>query len=308
MKTNEVILLVGLVAIGAMMLFAAVLVAYSIYVLAYPQDCVGVIEVHGVIGTESSSGGLFGTPTVGSTDIVRQIEEAQSRSEVKAVVFEVNSPGGSVVASKEVYEATRELKKPKVSYFREVAASGGYYISAGSDYIVSEPDALTGSIGVVSVFEDMSGLFNKLGINYTIFKSGELKDMGDPSRPPTEKEKQIMQSIIDEIFQEFKKVVEEGRGDRLNKQKFEEVLDARVLTGRQAMGVGLVDELGNRDEALKVAGRLANMSFTKEPPVCRMSSSNPFDQIISEMADGIAYSIRSLVNIEAGRRVGVSYT
>ena len=102
MKTNEIILLVGLVAIGAMMLFAALLVAYSIYVLAYPQDCVGVIEVNGVIGTESSSGGLFGTPTVGSTDIVRQIEEAQSRSEVKAVVFEVNSPGGSVVASKEV--------------------------------------------------------------------------------------------------------------------------------------------------------------------------------------------------------------
>jgi protease-4 len=308
MKASELLLLLVLVAVGIMMLFAAVLAIYALYTITYPQECVGVIEVDGEIGTKSSSGGLFGTPTIGSEDIVRQIEDAESRSEVKAVVFEVNSPGGSVVASKEIYEAARDMKKPKVSYFREVAASGGYYISAGSDYIVSEPDALTGSIGVVATFEDMSGLFNKLGVNYTILKSGELKDMGSPSRPLTDKEREIMQGIIDDIFGEFKRVVEEGRGSKLNKEKFEEVLDARILTGKQALDVGLVDQLGNRKEALKAAGRLANMSFAKEPPVCMMSSGNPIEELFSGMWDGAIYAVRSLINIDGSRRVGVSYT
>jgi len=307
MKAGEVLLLLVLVAVGAMLFFAALLAAYAMYTLAYPQECVGVIEVDGTIGIKSSSGGLFGTPTVGSEDIVRQIEDAESRSEVKAVVFEVNSPGGSVVASKEIYEATRDMKKPKVSYFREVAASGGYYISAGSDYIVSEPDALTGSIGVITTMEDMSGLFSKLGINYTVLKSGEMKDMGNPSRPVTEKEKQLMQEIINEIFDEFKRVVEEGRGNKLNKEKFEEILDARIMTGKQALDVGLVDAIGNKREALVTAARLANMTFKKEPPVCNMGSTNPIEGILSELGTGFTYTVKELLNFNDATGVRVSY-
>jgi len=311
MKGSEVFIVLALVLVVAMMLAAVVLVAYAIYALATPQECVGVIEVDGEISTKTQSGGLLGTPTIGSEDIVKQIEDAESRSDVKAVLFEVNSPGGSVVASKEIYEAVRSMKKPRVAYFREVAASGGYYISAGTDFIVSEPDALTGSIGVVATFEDMSGLFNKLGINYTIMKSGELKDMGSPSRPLTEKEKAIMQSIINDIFGEFKRVVEEGRGSKLNRAKFEEVLDARVLTGRQAVDVGLVDELGNKEEAVKVAGRLGDIKFTKKPPVCSMRNSNPVGDIFSSIGQGITYALRELVSINGVndfRGVAVSYT
>jgi protease-4 len=309
MKADQVLIISLLVAIGALMVIGTVVAVYAVYYLSTPRECVGVIKVDGVISTTSSSGGLFGSPTVGSEDIVRQIEDAESRSEVKAVVFEVNSPGGSVVASKEIYEAVRDLRKPKVAYFREVAASGGYYISAATDYIISEPDALTGSIGVIATFEDMSGLFNKLGLNYTIFKSGELKDMGSATRPPTEKEKQVMQGIINEISGEFRRVVEEGRGSKLNKQKFEEILDARVLTGRQAKDVGLVDDIGNRREALITAARLANMSFKREPAICEMRSSNPFEEALAGMGQGITYAVRELLSLsDATRGVRVSYS
>jgi len=308
MRSNEILVVFALVLIGAMMFIAVLFAIYAVYVLATPRECVGLIEVDGEISTKSQSGGLFGTPTIGSEDIVKQIEDAESRSDVKAVVFEVNSPGGSVVASKEIYDAVRNMKKPKVAYFREVAASGGYYISAPADYIISEPDALTGSIGVVATFEDMSGLFSKLGVNYTIMKSGELKDMGSPSRPMTEKEKEIMQVIINDIFGEFKRVVEEGRGDKLNKTKFEEILDARVLTGRQAKDVGLVDELGDKKEAIRVAAGFGNIRFTKEPDVCDIRSSNPIGDIFSSLGQGITYTVRELVGINNARQVGVSYT
>jgi protease-4 len=307
MKTNELLLVLLLLVVLGMMLFATALAVYAIYILTYPQECVGVIEINGVISTETSSGGLFGTPTIGSGDVVKQIQEAESRGEIKAVVFEVNSPGGSVVASKEIYEAVRDLRKPKVAYFREVAASGAYYISAGTNYIISEPDALTGNIGVVATFEDMSGLFEKLGINYTIFKSGELKDMGSPYRPASEKEKELMKQIINEVFDEFKKVVIEGRGSRLNMEKFEEILDGRILTGRQALSVGLVDEIGNENEALKLAAKLGRMTPTNKPRVCRLSSRNPVEEIFGEIADGVVYFVRSFISTNIPGRVGVSY-
>lgn len=308
MKSDKLLILVLLIAIGALMVVGTTVAAYAIYYLSIPRECVGVIRVNGEISTQSSSGGLFGSPTVGSGDIVKQIQDAESRDDVKAVVFEVNSPGGSVVASKEIYEAVRDMKKPKVAYFREVAASGAYYISAPADYIVSEPDALTGSIGVVATFEDMSGLFDKLGMNYTIFKSGELKDMGTSTRPPTEKEKQIMQTMINEIFNEFKSVVEEGRRGKLNEQKFNEILDARVLTGRQAKEVGLVDEIGNKKMALVTAANLADMSFKNEPPVCEMGSTNPLEGILSGVGEGIAYTVRGLLSFSNSGGVRVSFT
>lgn len=308
MKTDKLIITILLVAIGVLIVVGAAVALYAIYYLAAPRECVGVIQVNGEISTSSSSGGLFGSPTVGSDDIVSQIDDAESRSDVKAVVFEVNSPGGSVVASREIYEAVKDMKKPKVAYFREVAASGAYYISAPADYIVSEPDALTGSIGVTTTFEDMSGLFEKLGLNYTVFKSGELKDIGTNTRPPTEKEKQIMQAMIDQIFGEFKAVVEEGRGNKLNQTAFQKILDARVLTGEQAKAVGLVDETGNKKRALVVAANLAHMSYTGEPAVCDVGSANPLGGLFSGIGQGITYAAREILTFNNPVGLRFSYT
>lgn len=219
--------------------------------------CVGVINVIGEIAMDDTEPGLIGIGSVGSETIASEIEEAASRSDVKALVVVVDSPGGSPVASRHIYSALKDVKKPKVAYFREMAASGGYYVGAGTDYIVAEPSTLTGSIGVRATFTDLSSLFGKIGYNETTIKSGELKDIGTSSRPMTDKERQLMRAIVQELFDEFKGVVMESRGSRLNMEKFNEVLDARVLTGRQALAAGLVDQLGDKKAAVKKASELA---------------------------------------------------
>ncbi len=221
------------------------------------KGCIGLIEVKGEIVAEDSAGSLFSSGQTGSTTIANLIEQADKRADVKAILIEIDSPGGSTTGSREIYLALKNSTKPKIAYLREMAASGGYYVAVGTDYIVSEPDALTGSIGVRSTFTDLSGLFAKLGYNETVIKTGELKDMGSSSRPPTEKELQIMQAIVNESFDEFKGVILLGRGSRLKEPKFEEVLDARIVSGRQALALGMVDELGSRRDAVKKAGEMA---------------------------------------------------
>jgi len=227
-------------------------------VASFGKGCIGVIEINGEILPSDTPDSLLSTGQPGSTSLVDLIEEANSRSDVRAILLQVDSPGGSPLASREIYTALKDVKKPKVAYFRELAASGGYYVAMGTDYIVSEPDTLTGSIGVRMSLQDLSGLFAKIGYNETELKSGELKDIGTYSRPMTEQERAILQSIINESFEEFKGVVVENRGARLRHPQFEEILDARVLTGRQALAVGLVDEIGSKKDAIRHTAAMLN--------------------------------------------------
>ena len=209
----------------------------------------------------------------GSQTIASELEEAGGRKDVRAVLLLIDSPGGSVVASQEVYAAVRAMNKTSVTFIREMAASGGYYAAAGTDYIVANPDALTGSIGARATLDDYSGLMEKLGINSTTFKTGDLKDMGSPARQISEKERAVWQSIVDEGFLSFRLAVEEGRKGRLDQAGFAEVLDARILTGRQAKKIGLVDELGNKDAAIAAAARLSGMAVAAgdKPKLCEIS-------------------------------------
>ncbi|MDD5336849.1 MAG: signal peptide peptidase SppA, partial [Candidatus ainarchaeum sp.] len=189
------------------------------------------------------------------------------------VLFVVDSPGGSVVGSQEIYRAVKNLSKPKVAYFRETAASGAYYLSTGADYIISEPSALTGSIGVIMTLADLSGLFEKIGYNMTDIISGESKDMGSPGRPLTAKERTILQTLVDEIFQDFKSAVISNRGSRLNMAKFNEILDGRVVSGKQAREIGLVDAVGSKQDAILKAAQMGNITDA-EPRLCEISTSS----------------------------------
>jgi protease-4 len=166
------------------------------------------------------------------------------------------------------------MDKPTVSYFREVAASGAYYIAAGTDHIVSEPNALTGSIGVVATFTDMSGLFENLGVNVTAVTSGVHKDIGNPARPMTESEYNITKALVDEVFSEFKQIILDNRANRLDPVLFPQALDGRILSGRQAKSAGLVDELGSKKDAVKKAADLANLSYESvdEIRVCNVKT------------------------------------
>jgi protease-4 len=224
-------------------------------------QCVAVVEINGEITTESSVPSMFTDGSYGSYELSQKIRHLQDQDEVAAVLLVVNSPGGSVVASDELYRAVDSLEKPTVAYFREVAASGGYYVSVPSDYIISEPNALTGSIGTVMYLTEFSELAENIGIRDVVIKSGEMKDIGNPMRNITDEERALLTDVVLDSFADFKSKIAEHRGDKLNYPRFNQALDGRVLSGRMALEAGLVDELGSRDEALTKAADLAGIEY-----------------------------------------------
>ncbi len=271
--------MVGFALIGiAILLFLGILLIYK-GTNIFGGKKIAVINIDGPLTTESTPPSLFEEGRPGSEDIAETIRSLNKRDDIAAVVLVINSPGGSVVASREIYEALKELKKPKVAYIREIGTSGAYYVACGTDYIIADPDALTGSIGVIAVFPEVYGLFDKLGINMTVIKSGELKDIGASYRPMTPKEKQILEGVVKEIFNEFKNVVIQNRKGKLNMEKFNEILDARVVTGRQAEKIGLIDSVGTKEDAIKKAAELAGIKGKPEVVEIKVRphSQNPFE-------------------------------
>ncbi|MBU0533100.1 signal peptide peptidase SppA [Candidatus Micrarchaeota archaeon] len=257
--------------------FLAVIIVFFIFSALTPflvGPCVAVVDVNVPLTVEGAPPSLLDPGYPGSGELAYTVESLNERDDIGAVVFVFNSPGGSVVATGELYNAIKNLEKPKVSYFREVAASGAYYAATGTDYIVSDPNAITGSIGVVSTSMELSGLFDQLGINVTTIKSGTNKDIGSPYRNMTSEEETILQNLIDDIYLEFRSVIIDNRGDKLNMAIFDEVTDGRILSGKQAYKAGLVDELGTKDDALMKAAELANISAESpdDVRVCYVSS------------------------------------
>lgn len=217
---------------------------------------VAVIYAEGTIasGTSGSIGGAVGiTPERIKADLRR----AASDPSVRAVVVRVNSPGGSAVASNEIWKMLKDFEKPVVFSFGETAASGGYYIACAGKWIVANPDTLTGSIGVITELANVDELAKKLGIQIVVIKTGPGKDLGNPFRPMTEDEIKLWQAVIDQAFDGFVQVVAEGRG--LPEDKVRQISDGRVYTGRQAKELGLVDQLGYLEDAIDKAGELAGI-------------------------------------------------
>lgn len=289
-----------LLGVGFVLLFGF----YLLMIFVFPPlmgQCVAVVEIKGALMSEGVPPTLFSDQVPGSEEIAGQIAALDDRPDIGAVVFVVNSPGGSVVASREIYQSVDSLSIPTVAYFREVAASGGYYISTPTDYIISEPYAITGSVGVISSAFEMSELFDNLGINVTPITSGEHKDIGSEYKPMDEEEKEILQEMVDLVFEDFKSVILENRQDKLNMELFEEVLDGRVILGLQAEEIGLVDSVGTKQDAINKAAELANLG-EEEPRVCKIDigASEPglFDMVsfirtlfLSSQSYGLQYSI-----------------
>lgn len=294
---NRSKLLLGTVAflVIAFLVLITLVFVFSAFSPNLIGKCVAVISIDQPLTTSGVSPSLFSSGYLGSEDLSYVISSLNKRDDVGAVVFVMNSPGGSVVATREIYTSVKELNKPKVAYFREMATSGAYYISTGTDYIITEPSAITGSIGVITTVSDMSGLFDKLGINMTSITSGDAKDFGSPYKPLSEKERNITQIIISEIFGDFKSVVISNRGTKLNDSRFTEILDGRILSGKQAVEVGLADGVGMKRDAILKAAKMANISTTTSDKVriCSISTS-PQDVGILDVSSLVgAFSIYS---------------
>jgi protease-4 len=219
-------------------------------------DAVAVIELEGTI-TGSTQDYLI---TTGITPgrVRSLLELAAANGSVKAVVVRVNSPGGSVVASDEIYHALESFSKPIVISMGDTAASGGYYIACAGDYVIAHPDTLTGSIGVISQFITYEGLLEKIGVDAVVITTGPRKDLGSPFRDMTEEEKDLWRAILDQVYEDFVAVVVEGRD--LPAEIVRELADGRVYTGRQAMDLGLVDDVGTRQAAIDKAAELGGIA------------------------------------------------
>ena len=191
--------------------------------------------------------------------VVERLEEARADSSVRAVVLRIESPGGAVGASQEIYEAVRSLDKakPVVASIGNVGASGGYYSALGARRIWANPGSLTGSIGVITQFTDVHGLMDKLGIHSEVVKSGEAKDAGSPFRPMTEREKSLFHTMVLDVYAQFRGAVSERR--HVDSAALDTLADGRVLTGRQAWKAKLIDTLGTLLQAESEAKRLAGL-------------------------------------------------
>lgn len=214
-------------------------------------DGVGVVLIEGSIND--------------SREVVSNLKQFGETRRIKAVVVRIDSPGGTVAATQEIYEEIEKLrkKKPVVASLGGVAASGGYYIASGADQVVANPGTLTGSIGVIMELGNVEELMRKLGLRAYAIKSGPYKDLGSPLRPLSSEGRAVLQSLVDNVHGQFVKAVAKGR--RMPEDKVAALADGRVYSGEQALKLGLVDTLGNLEDAIDLAAKRAGIE--KEPRV-----------------------------------------
>ncbi|HVO84709.1 MAG TPA: signal peptide peptidase SppA [Syntrophobacteria bacterium] len=246
-----------LVAVIVLVLLFAALVG-SIAFMSYRKaggpgpvfgDKVGLLEVRGMI--------------IDVQPVIEQLVKFKKDDSVKAIVFRIESPGGGVSPSQELYREIQRTaeKKPVVASMGSVAASGGYYIASGVQKIYANPGTITGSIGVIAQFTNFEELFKKIGFRMEVVKSGAFKDVGNPGRAMTPEEREYLQKLLDSVHQQFIRDV--ARGRRMPEEKVREIADGRIFTGEQAKEMGLVDELGGLNDAVDAAAKMANI--TGEP-------------------------------------------
>lgn len=203
---------------------------------------------------------------------------------VKAIVLRVNSPGGAVAPSQEIFEEIKKatLKKKVVVSMGAVAASGGYYIAVPADKIVANPGSVTGSIGVIVEIPNIEGLMEKVGVRSEVIKSGRHKDMASVFRTMTPEERGLLQGVVDDIHDQFVTAVAGSR--KISVEKVRKIADGRVFSGRQAKALGLVDELGDLNDAISIAGKLAGISG--EPKVVTKKEKTSLFDMLNGMFDG----------------------
>jgi protease-4 len=206
---------------------------------------VGVVEIKGLIAT--------------SRTYLKQLDRFKNDRAIKAIVLRVNSPGGAVGPSQEIMREVLKIRKTKkvVASLGTLAASGGYYVACAADLIIANPGTTTGSIGVIMQFTNVEQLTKKLGLDFFALKAGRYKDVGSPFRPMTPEDKAYLQTLLDNVYQQFIRDVAKNRKIPLAKMK--ELAEGRIYTGEEAKKMGLVDEFGNLSDAIERAGRLGGI-------------------------------------------------
>ena len=218
---------------------------------------IGVVEVIGVITS--------------SRDIVRQLREFGDDESIHGIILRIDSPGGSVAPSQEIYDAVLKIRKNGKKIFASMGnlgASGGYYIAAAADKIFANPGTLTGSIGVIMAFSNFEELLRKVGLRPEVIKAGKFKDTGSPNRAMTKEERQYLQNVVDDVHSQFVEAIAIGRG--INIDEARKLASGRIFTGRQAKELNLIDSLGGLEDAIaslaQTVGIIGRPKIIQEEP------------------------------------------
>jgi len=251
----------------------------------FEEERVVIVPVRGMI-TLTGCPASFGAPSCANVgEIKRLLRTVDEEDSIKAVVLDIESGGGFVVASRELMRAVEDTEKPVVAWIGESGASGAYYAASASDLIVADRDSVTGSIGVIMQLQHYYGLFDWLMINHTTIKSGEYKDTGSPLRPMSDEERQMLQEVIDDIQADFLTDVTANRN--LSEEAVREVGEGRIYLGSRAHELGLVDELGGLEYAVDRAAELADIEG--EPGVERVEPERRLLDILSQLSAHAGY-------------------
>ena len=297
----------------AMAAFVILIVAIAlIAALAMPQS-----------GLESAAPGIFGAgriaviPIKGEISFDRQVSgglsageivdklgEAEKDNGIAAIVLDIDSGGGSVVASKQIVKKIRNAKKPVVAWISETGASGAYYAAAATDYVMADEDSITGSIGAIMFVPNVQRLLGNIGIDVNAVKAGTMKDIASPFKGMTEDERQILERIVQDSFQRFKEDIIKFRGEKLDVQKFNAIADGRILSGEQAKEIGMVDGFGTKEDAIKKAAGLAGIKGEPEITEYSKKAFSLFD-ILSESGESFGEGLRQSIGFGAGGSPGI---
>lgn len=289
------------VILGFVLLIAVCAVLYFLFYKAGAQsgsagtkrfslnDKIGVVPIEGVIGD--------------SVLITGYIDEFEKDKSIVAVVVRIDSPGGGVAASQEIYDAIVALKKKKkvVVSMGSVAASGGLLIACAGDKIVANPGTITGSISAIMQFANVEELLKKVGVKSSVVKSGQYKDIGSPMREMTPEERIIIQELVDDIYNQFIDVIVQDR--KLTREQVVAIGDGRVFSGRKAKELGLVDQLGDMAAAVKLAGELAGKNEKCDLVYPKKKHPSFFDYMFESAANQLSRSVKE----KAETWGGVSY-
>ena len=278
--------LVGLVLLSLILSFAI-----SLFMDSGNAGNVAMIKVEGPIMVSSDS--PF-SEQASSSDIIGFIEDADNNPAIKAIIIDVNSPGGSAVASDEIASAIKKANKTTVSVIREVGASGGYWVASAADHVIANRMSVTGSIGVLGSYLEFSGFLDRYNVTYQRLVSGKYKDIGTPLKELTGEERSLIQDVLDEIHEDFILAVSENRN--LNPEDVRKIADGMLFTGKRAKDLGLVDELGGIEEAKLYLNRTLNITplireYEKEPTFMEL-----LFQAISEQSFSVGQGIGAMLS------------
>jgi len=280
--------LLGLVVVAVLVVgFIALVLIFSRFLMKKPTfvltDKVAVVELTGFITS--------------SQKVIDQLIRYREDGGVKAIVLRIDSPGGSVGPSQEIYREIMKTKNAKtvVASLGGVAASGGYYVASAADAIVANPGTITGSIGVIMQFSNVEGLMKLIGLKTYTFKSGRHKDLGSPFREPSSEDEKILMAVIENVHDQFVRAVAQGRD--MEVPRVRELADGRILSGQQAMDLGLVDQMGNFQDAIDLAAEMGGIPGKPHviyPRKRRNITDFLFEKVIATLVEKIRVSNHEL--------------